>query len=318
MNTKRFAAEPKLDLGDLDINLGDTPAEEPAEEEATSPAGEVAIKDIPVDGDETADSSPTDDLFGAEPRAELDMSAEPAAVAPSTNSDEVKKIKDALTKQMASLQVQIASLQTENAAATIEMTKVRNDLNTVYEKHGELKKVFEEYLLYKIPTYEEIDINLTKKDPAYITKAISDALDRKLVKIFHDLPVYNINKFDILRTDDNKNIVNGNISITVCFKDMSKYRFLEFDIELWVLDGYLNIPQWFMYQNDIYPLNEDGVRRIDILNNRMDQNHETGRKTTWVNMQEHNQNKMVVKQNVDSPINFQPGNSPVYFPNRKM
>lgn len=321
MKDKRFAAEPKLDLGDLDINLGDAPAEEP--EAAAEPAekSEPEIKDIPV-GDETSEDSEAtpdatveDDLFGP------DAGSEPAAAQTSPvpdSSGEINKLKGVLKKHLASLQVQIAELQAENSSVTLEVTKLKNDLNAVYEKHGELKKVFEEYLLFKIPTYEEIDINLSKKDPAYITRAISDALDRKLIKIFHDLPIYNINKFDILRTDDNNNIVNGNISVTVTFKDLSKFRFLEFDLELWVLDSYLNIPQWFMYQNDIYPLNEDGMRRVDVINNRMDQSQETGRKTTWVNMQEHNKNKMVVKQNVDVPINYQSGNSPVYVPNRKI
>jgi hypothetical protein len=314
MKDKRFAAEPKLDLGDLDINLGDTP-EDTGEDTGTSPE----IKDIPVDGESpTTDEGKTDDLFSEPIPDAAESTPDIAAPAVSDNSGEIKKLKEVLKKSFASLQVQLASMQTENSALSIEVAALKNDINVVFEKYGKLKKVFEEHLLFKIPTYEEIDINLTKKDPSYITKAISDALDRKVVKIFKDLPVYNINKFDILRVDDNQNIINGCISVTAVFKDMSKYRFMELDIELWVLDGYLHVPQWFTYQNDIYPFNEDGVRRIDVINNRMDQSQDVGRKTTWVNMQEHNQNKMVVKQNLDSFTNYQSGNSPVYVPNRKM
>ncbi|MEO0075016.1 MAG: hypothetical protein ABIK31_02775 [candidate division WOR-3 bacterium] len=291
----------QIDLSDLDLFGGDE-NKDSAEEEQEDEVPEFPIEPETDDSDEddsAKDNSDEDDIsFDDDLFSDFNSDSQDTTQILEVQKkliDSLKKLRDEFSVYKANSDAKIAKLETDLTTSTIEFQRIQNKALYLEEKNKELREVLEKYLLHKIPSFEEIDISLAnKKDFTLITKAISDALDKRFIKLFHDIPTYTLVDFSVLEEDSNGSIRNGKVIFAVEFPNSVKYKLLKFNIELWILDGILEFPKWIFYNNNIYPLSQDGINRLtsvlsdgvpverDVINN----------KTTWYNANKQNYNPL--------------------------
>lgn len=263
----RKAAPNEIEVDDLSIDLGN---EGDAPNESS-----IQVDDIPT-GEEDQ-TSPDFDIEDAEP--EIPQTPQPVK----TNDDE-KKIEKTLNKaKELSTKVDITELN-------LHVKKLKKENDFLYKEISELKKVVHEFLLFRIPKYEEFEIPENRLNPELIFTFVTNALDKRLLRLFNDLPVYNAKKLSILEKDNNNNIVNAIVSVEISFDKHSRFSFLRFDLELIILDGFLNVPGWFMYDNKFYTLNEEGIRKIDLLNQKIDQEFNPEKSKSWYDVNRNQKN----------------------------
>jgi len=270
----RKAAPNEIEVDDLSIDLGN---EGDAPNESS-----IQVDDIPT-GEEDQ-TSPDFDIEDAEP--EIPQTPQPVK----TNDDE-KKIEKTLNKaKELSTKVDITELN-------LHVKKLKKENDFLYKEISELKQVVHEFLLFRIPKYEEFEIPENRLNPELIFTFVTNALDKRLLRLFNDLPVYNAKKLSILEKDNNNNIVNAIVSVEISFDKHSRFSFLRFDLELIILDGFLNVPGWFMYDNKFYTLNEEGIRKIDLLNQKIDQEFNPEKSKSWYDVN-HNQKNPIYPNGV--------------------
>lgn len=285
-----MAAPGDIDFNDLSVDLDN-------EESA------VEVDDIPVEGEEpeatdeegglTGDILETDQ-GGIGEDAPQAPAPTPAPKPPKENAD-LKKTEKALSK--AKEVVTKANL----AELEINIVKLKKENDLMFKEISELKEVVQEFLLFRIPKYEEMEIPESRLNPEVIFTYVTNALDKRLLKIFEDVPVYNARKFSILEKDNNNNIVNALMTVEISFDKHSRFAFLRFDLELFIIDGYLNIPGWFMYEGKLYTLNQDGVRRIDMVNTRFEEEDTSlGKPRSWYDANA-NQKNPIYPSNIHIP-----------------
>jgi hypothetical protein len=290
MNIIKKAAPNEIDIDDLSIDLEDDSLQEDEDS--------IKIDDIPTDNNEKSDN---DESYSDEsPINDQSFKGSDNSKSDFLKIDNIQEDKNQKDKE----QVEKALDQAKHLATKVDITelnininKLKKENNFLYKELAELKKVVNEFLLFRIPKYEEFDIPESKLNPELIFTFVTSALDKRLIKLFNDLPIYNAKKLSILEKDNNNNIVNAIISVEVSFDKHSRFSFLRFDLELIILDGFLNVPGWFMYDNKFYTLNEEGIRKIDLLNQRMDQDFNPEKSKSWYDAN-HNQKNPIYPNGV--------------------
>lgn len=262
------AAPNEIEFDDLSIDIGDVG-------EDTQADSTIEVDDIPIKGNESGQPDITDTDENA---------TEPQISQPTVdNSDkDIKKIEKAINK------TKDLNTKVNFSEVDLNIKKLKKENDFLYKELSELKKVVNEFLLFRIPKYDEFEIPEARLNPELIFSFITNALDKRMLKLFNDLPIYNAKKLSILEKDNNDNIVNAIVSVEICFDKHSRFSFLRFDLELIILDGFLNVPGWFMYENKFYTLNEEGIRKIDMLNSRMDVEFDPEKSKSWYDVN-HNQ-----------------------------
>lgn len=298
MNKLKFAQDP-LDISGFNLEGGDSSVEE------ITPDNEK-IKDIPVKEENNFINDSSNDIFTESSPMENVQNIE-------TEEQKQKNINQ---------EIKIASLETELSTVKINFEKLQIEMKQVTDKLREIKTIFQEHLLNKIPSYEDMGIDIgSKGDNELIIRAITDSLDRKFFKLFKDMPIYQFNKFDVLQEDGNNNIINAIIGVLVSFSDVSRYKNVNFSLELIVVDGILQAPQWLFYNGNVYPLTPEGISKLDSTLNTVTNNPMIGNndgRVTWFNAHQNNINNLsTVQMNPDIPIMRQPGSAPTWSPNKK-
>lgn len=302
MQDQRFSAD-LPSLGDLNIDL------DKADQVAESPTPEASdteeLPDIPVE-DEAAAESPATETKEENTTSDgldldMDFSTEPAAGSPTSSPDDSSKKQDAIEKVIN--QIDKATFETEMATMKTFIAQLQSENEVVNSRLRDLKSTFDDYVLFRIPKYQEIDLPASKHDPEYLIPHIGNALDKQFIKIFKDVPKYHFRSFEIMEKDDDGNIVNALLRVGVEFHESSPFNFLKFDLELWIIGGVLNIPGWFVYNKNVHTLSEQGVRSIAEVSNRMHQIETTPMEKTqsWYNVNKGQQNPVIPHQ-VDIPM----------------
>lgn len=300
MSTRVAAELPSLndlqiDLGQADKEVSDTTAANPGA------SAEDDLADIPVEGQAPAEPAAAAPAPApAEDTSDLDLdfgtpekSAKPKA---EPSADKVEKVVDDLDK---------VRLETELATMRAYLSTLQGENQLLHNEMKQLKKDFNAHVLFRIPKYQEIELSGSKTDPQYIVPHIGNALDKLFISVFRDVPRYDFQAFDVLSKDNDHNIINALVKVCVHFDDTSAFNFLKFDLELWIIDGFLQIPTFFVYEKDIYTLNEDGIRRIQMVANRLNQNDAVNQgnlnSNSWYNM-DHGRKNPIIPHQVDIPM----------------
>lgn len=307
--SQRTAAE-LPSLGDLQIDLGK------ADEEASTPgdaAGAPAddLPDIPVEGSPAPQATaptqtqgqPETDTAKEDSGLDLDFdsTSSPSDSKDSTGSSDKKK--DQIDKIVN--EIDKVKLETELSTMRAYIARIQDENTLLHNRFKELKQDFDSHVLFRIPKYKEIELPGSKFDPQYIVPHIGNALDKLFISVFRDVPMYDFKSFDVINKDQDGNINNALVKLCIYFDDTSAYKFLKFDLELWIIDGYLQIPQWFVYDKQIHWLTEEGIRDIQMAANRMDQADARNRNDTdansWYNM-DHGRKNPIMPHQVELPM----------------
>lgn len=313
----RVAAE-LPSLSDLKIDLGKADQEAKPESGAAAPAGNTApaagddLPDIPVDdgaaGAGGEAPAPEADASTEDPGLDLDFGSTPESDSGSTgstpadsgSSDEKKETIDKVVNE-----IDKVKFETEVATMRAYMSRIQSENEVLTNRLKELKHDFDAHVLFRIPKYNEIELPGSKFDPQYIVPHIGNALDKLFIKVFRDVPMYDFQTFDVINKDQDGNITNALVKVCVYFDDTSAFKFLKFDLELWIINGFLQIPQWFVYNKQIYTLNEEGIREIQLAGNRIDQSDARNRNdmdsNSWYNM-DHGRKNPIIPSQVEIPM----------------
>ena len=307
--SKKVAAE-LPSLGDLKIDLNQAD-KEAADAGAGAPAdsGTDDLPDIPVEGEAAqpqqttpaAETQPAPDAGGDDLGLDLDFGGADTATTPEKSEskpskEKVEKVVDDIDK---------VRLETELATMRANLSRMQGENDLLHNQLKQLKKDFDAHVLFRIPKYQEIELPGSKFDPQYIVPHIGNALDKLFISVFRDVPQYDFKAFDVISKDNDGNIINALVKVCIHFDETSAYSFLKFDLELWIIDGFLQIPTFFVYEKDIYTLNEDGIRRIQMVANRVNQQDARNRNdldsNSWYNMDHGRKNPMIPNQ-VELPM----------------
>lgn len=304
MSTRVAAELPSLGDLKIDLSQADKEATESGEGDQAAEAGTDDLPDIPVEGEKAqpqpeTESQPAADAGGDDLGLDLDFGGEdtaPEKKESKPSKEKVEKVVDDIDK---------ARLETELATMRANLSRIQGENDLLHNQLKQLKKDFDAYVLFRIPKYQEIELPGSKFDPQYIVPHIGNALDKLFISVFRDVPQYDFKAFDVISKDNDGNIINALVKVCIHFDEISAYSFLKFDLELWIIDGFLQIPTFFMYEKDIYTLNEDGIRRIQMVANRVNQEDARNRNdldsNSWYNMDHGRKNPMIPNQ-VELPM----------------
>lgn len=303
-------------LGDLDINLDK--ADDIAGGEADNT--DTELKDIPVDeenaenkADDTDGTDQTTGTKDSSPELDLNLGQEESTqeLPHSEQQEEIDNVIDDIDR---------AKIETEIATLKTMVTELRNENDILYDRLKNLKTDFDEHVLYRIPKYQEMELPGSKYDPQFIVPHIGNALDKVFMKVFRDVPRYEFKAFEIIDKDEDENIENALVTVHIEFSEHSMYRFLKFDMELWIIGGYLQVPQWFVFDRKLYTLTEAGVRKLDLVANRMDRENEKNLnpyyQESWYNMNRDNKKNPIPHQ-VEIPQTTQNQSENVWYPRKQ-
>lgn len=318
MADMRTAAGPSLN--DIKIDLGK--ADEEVNTKAPAAAGgDDELSDIPTGDDsnkgQEGDLGTSGGDFGAgfgadagedkkpeEKPAEESPFEAPAAPAPAApvedKSSEVKQeVRNVVNE------IDKAKLETEMLTLKMHLQRLQTENDVLHTRLKEFREEFNEQVLFRIPKYQEIELPASRFSPEYIVPYIGNALDKKLVKVFNDCPVYDFQSFDVIDKDQDGNITNALVKTHISFDKASPFNPIEFDLELWIVNGFLQIPTFFKYQNSIHTLDEQGIRGIEYVANKMDEQEARNRHDyvtdTWYTVNRERRNPAVPSQ-VEIPM----------------
>jgi hypothetical protein len=307
--TTRIAAEfPSLDDLKIDLTQADKEVADIGEGASTN-SEKDDLPDIPVE--EKSDQSQQETSTTKDPQPEavsgdndlkldLDFSGSDAGSKKSeskqSKEEKIEKVVDEIDK---------VRLETELATMRANLSRLQGENDFLHNQLKQLKKDFEAYVLFRIPKYQEIELPGSKFDPQYIVPHIANALDKLFISVFRDVPQYDFKAFDVISKDNDGNIVNALVKVCIHFDEKSAYSFLKFDLELWIIDGFLQIPTFFIYEKEIYTLNEDGIRRIQMVANRLNKQDAINRNdldaNSWYNI-DHGRKNPIIPHQVELPM----------------